>query len=66
MLERKFAPKMLLNTEGQSVDFVDDLLKMAVSRRASDIHIEPMQDKTRIRLRVDGMLQVLCDLPKSD
>lgn len=57
---------MLLNTEGQSVDFVDDLLKMAVSRRASDIHIEPMQDKTRIRLRVDGMLQVLCDLPKSD
>lgn len=65
MLERKFAPKMLLNTEGQSVDFVDDLLKMAVSRRASDIHIEPMQDKTRIRLRVDGMLQVLCDLPKS-
>lgn len=66
MLERKFAPKMLLNTEGQSVDFVEDLLKMAVSRRASDIHIEPMQDKTRIRLRVDGMLQVLCDLPKSD
>lgn len=65
MLERKFAPKMLLNSEGQSVDFVDDLLKMAVSRRASDIHIEPMQDKTRIRLRVDGMLQVLCDLPKS-
>lgn len=65
MLERKFAPKMLLNTEGQSVDFVDDLLKMAVNRRASDIHIEPMQDKTRIRLRVDGMLQVLCDLPKS-
>lgn len=65
MLERKFAPKMLLNSEGQSVDFVDDLLKMAVSRRASDIHIEPMQDKTRIRLRVDGMLLVLCDLPKS-
>ena len=65
MLERKFAPKMLLNSEGQSVDFVEDLLKMAVSRRASDIHIEPMQDKTRIRLRVDGMLQVLCDLPKS-
>lgn len=65
MLERKFAPKMLLNSEGQSVDFVDDLLKMAVNRRASDIHIEPMQDKTRIRLRVDGMLQVLCDLPKS-
>lgn len=65
MLERKFAPKMLLNSEGQSVDFVEDLLKMAVSRRASDIHIEPMQDKTRIRLRVDGMLQVLCDLSKS-
>lgn len=66
MLERKFAPKMMLNTEGQSVGFVDDLLKVAVSRYASDIHIEPMADKTRIRLRVDGMLQTLCDIPKAD
>lgn len=66
MLERKFGSKMMLNVEGQSVGFVDDLLNLAVQRRASDVHIEPMQDKTRIRIRVDGMLQQLCDLPKGD
>lgn len=65
-MERTFAPKMTLGTEGQSVGFVDDLLALAVERRASDIHLEPQADKTIIRLRVDGMLQHLCDLPKGD
>ena len=29
----------------------------AIQARASDIHIEPGEDKLRIRLRVDGVLQ---------
>lgn len=66
MLERNFTAKMMLSTEGQSVGFVDDLLTVAVSRRASDVHIEPAEDKTLIRIRVDGMLQKLCDLPTGD
>lgn len=65
-MERNFTSKMMLNVEGQSVGFVDDLLTVAVERRASDIHIEPQADKTRIRLRIDGMLQHLCDLHKND
>lgn len=66
MITRRFSPKVVMNVHGQSVGFVDDLLEVAVSRRASDIHIEPFRDKSRIRLRVDGLLQPLCDLAKED
>jgi type II secretory ATPase GspE/PulE/Tfp pilus assembly ATPase PilB-like protein len=44
--------------EDQSaVKFVSDLLQRAVHENASDIHIEPQEDRMRIRLRVDGMLR---------
>ena len=39
------------------------LLRHAVEGRASDIHIEPTQDKTRIRFRVDGVLHSSLFLP---
>ena len=32
-------------------------IEQAVRKRASDIHIEPMEGKLRIRFRVDGVLQ---------
>ena len=38
------------------IQFVSQLLKEAIQKRASDIHIEPYQKKTRIRIRVDGIL----------
>ena len=66
MIERKFTPNLVMNIQGQSVGFVDDLLSVAVYRRASDIHIEPMKDKSRIRIRVDGILHPLCELSKAD
>ncbi len=36
---------------------VDKLLDDAVTRRASDIHLEPTADGLEIRVRVDGLLQ---------
>lgn len=39
------------------IKFVDLLMEHAVKSRASDIHIEPMEDKTLIRIRVDGILR---------
>jgi len=56
----------MLSIMGQSVGFVEDLLSAAVLRRASDVHIEPLKDRSRIRLRIDGMLQLLCELDRSD
>ncbi len=37
----------------------------AIKERASDIHIEPFEDRVRIRYRVDGVLRCKTDLPKS-
>ena len=35
---------------------VDSIIKTGIKRRASDIHIEPMQDIVRVRYRIDGEL----------
>lgn len=40
--------------ESPIVQLVDSIIEQAVHRRASDIHIEPMEDRVRLRFRVDG------------
>lgn len=40
--------------EGVVAQLVQTILSDAVKRRASDIHVEPMEDKLRIRYRIDG------------
>ena len=40
-----------------AVAALDRLLKEAFLRRASDIHLEPQDDRLRVRLRVDGRLR---------
>ncbi|HHA0004929.1 TPA: type II secretion system protein GspE [Klebsiella michiganensis] len=44
------------------VEQVNSLLEQALRQRASDIHIEPGDDRLRIRLRVDGVLHSLAPL----
>jgi type IV pilus assembly protein PilB len=41
------------------------ILEYAVRSRASDIHIEPLEQNLRIRCRVDGVLREIMKLPKS-
>ena len=36
--------------------FIDSVIKTAMDKRASDIHIEPMQEGIRVRYRIDGQL----------
>lgn len=45
-----------LSGEVQAVKFVNELLELAVKKNASDIHIEPLEEVTRVRLRIDGLL----------
>ncbi len=40
------------------------ILRHAVDGKASDIHIEPLKDKTRVRFRLDGVLHSSLYLPK--
>ena len=45
-------------SEAPIIRLLNRLVAAAVERNASDIHIEPLEDQVRIRLRVDGALQV--------
>jgi len=44
---------------------IDLLIKQGVRDRASDIHVEPQEDKLRIRYRIDGILLDVMSLPLS-
>jgi len=44
---------------------IDLLIKQAVRDRASDIHVEPQEDKLRVRYRIDGILHEIMALPLS-
>lgn len=45
------------------VSVVDWLLQYAFEQRASDIHIEPRRDVGNVRLRIDGVLHKVYELP---
>ena len=46
------------------IRLVNLIITEAVSRRASDIHLEPQRKFLRVRIRVDGRLQERMQLPK--
>lgn len=44
---------------------VTTILEFAVTSRASDIHIEPQEEKTRVRYRIDGIMHEKLLLPRT-
>jgi len=50
--------------EAPIAKIVATILEFAMRARASDIHIEPWEDRTRVRYRIDGVLQEKLVLPK--
>lgn len=51
-----------INTNDDTVKLVDTIIKTAMSRRASDIHFEPMEGKLRVRFRIDGELYTITEI----
>ncbi len=51
--------------EGDIVRLMDMFLEYAYDNRASDIHIEPLENEVLIRFRVDGLLHEAVRYPKS-
>ncbi len=45
------------------VELVNHLFTQAIEEQASDIHIEPMGNRIRVRYRIDGVLVFKTDLP---
>lgn len=59
-VENKFVNK----EEKDTTKLIDNIIMTAISKRTSDIHIEPMEDKIRVRFRIDGELINATELPK--
>jgi type IV pilus assembly protein PilB len=73
---REVAPQALKLEEAEEIkqpemlrkfpvaDVVNSILKYAAKSRASDVHIEPTDDRTRVRYRIDGILQERLPIPR--
>lgn len=54
-----------LSAEAPITRIVAVIVRYAVESRASDIHIEPFEDRVRVRFRIDGILITSLTLPKN-
>jgi type IV pilus assembly protein PilB len=50
---------------GHIANVVDHIIANGIAERASDIHIDCMYNKIRVRYRIDGILFLKTELPKS-
>ena len=50
--------------EEKIAEIVSHILDFAMRARASDIHIEPQEKSTRVRYRIDGILQEKLTIPR--
>ena len=57
-------PEDVSEEDAPIIKYVHSVIKDALERRASDIHMEPLEKKFRVRFRVDGKLQEQPDPPK--
>ncbi|HRI87118.1 MAG TPA: GspE/PulE family protein [Candidatus Hydrogenedentes bacterium] len=57
----------LLETGGESgaVDALDCALKHAAAHGATDVHLEPWEDCSALRFRIDGILHDVAQLPRA-
>ena len=61
----------LSNVSSDSIDIdatgttiVDNIIRTAMAKRASDIHVEPLDDSVRVRYRIDGQLFTVAKIDK--
>lgn len=50
--------------EAPIAKIVTTVLEFAMKSRASDVHIEPLEDRTRVRYRIDGIMHEKLILPR--
>lgn len=47
-----------------TIRLVNSIIERAITEQASDIHIEPREDQVMVRMRVDGMMRDIFEVPK--
>lgn len=55
-----------LAQEAPTIDFVNSVFAEALTRRASDVHVEPYEDRFLIRMRIDGVLTTARSAPRAN
>ncbi|MBP6886175.1 MAG: Flp pilus assembly complex ATPase component TadA [Candidatus Pacebacteria bacterium] len=55
----------MITAESPVTKVVSAILNSGIDSRASDIHLEPFDDFTRARFRIDGVLQTVLKIPKT-
>ena len=63
-IEDSARPEDVSEDDAPIIKFVHSVIKDALEKRASDIHMEPLEKKFRIRFRIDGKLIEQPDPPK--
>ncbi|TQI78861.1 protein transport protein HofB [Serratia fonticola] len=58
-------PSLNDDSDTPAVQFINQTLRSAIQRRASDVHFEPYQQTFRVRLRIDGVLQAITSPPSA-
>jgi general secretion pathway protein E len=61
---RNTAQLRQLAEEAPAIDFVQGMFAEAISRAASDIHIEPFETVMQVRFRVDGIMTLWQERPR--
>ena len=54
-----------IGNDDNTTEIVDSIIKTAMEKRTSDIHIEPEKDDIRVRYRIDGELYTATRIPKN-
>ena len=54
-----------LAQEAPVIEFVNGVFAEAMQRRASDVHIEPQEERFIVRMRIDGMLHTVRSAPRA-
>ncbi len=57
--------KAMISGGGDITKLVDTIIRSAMEKRASDIHIEPLAKSVRVRYRVDGELITVANIEKA-
>jgi general secretion pathway protein E len=55
-----------LAQEAPVIDFVNAIFAEALTRRASDVHVEPYEDRFLVRMRIDGVLHTARSGPRAN
>ena len=53
-----------IDTDATGTTIVDNIIRTAMAKRASDIHVEPLTDSVRVRYRIDGNLYTVAKIDK--